>query len=97
VTGRAAPAALFALTAAALGSTACGSSVDRKDLETKIADFVKKQTGAAVTVHCPDGVNAKKGTRVRCTTTLSGATTDLDILFTKDGRFRVTSARPRTS
>jgi hypothetical protein len=48
-----------------------------------------------VSVHCPDGVQAKKGTRVRCTTELSGTTTDLDILFTQDGRFRITSARPR--
>jgi hypothetical protein len=95
VTRRAAPAALIALTAAALGSTACGSAVDRKDLESKIADFVHKQTGTAVSVHCPDGVQAKKGTRVRCTTELSGTTTDLDITFTQNGRFRITSARPR--
>jgi hypothetical protein len=97
VTGGAAPAALLALTAAALGSSACGSTVDRKDLETKIADFVHKQTGTTVAVRCPDGVDAKKGTRVHCTTELSGTTTDLDIVFTQDGRFRITSARPRTS
>jgi hypothetical protein len=88
----AAPAALV-LSAAALG--ACGSNVDRKDLETKIADFVQQQTGTKIAVHCPDGVKADKGNRVRCTTELAGAPTDITIQFVGDGRFRIEQARPR--
>jgi hypothetical protein len=33
---------------------------------------------------------------VRCTTVLSGATTDIDILFTTKGKFRITQTRLRT-
>jgi hypothetical protein len=91
VTARAAPTALLVLSTAALG--ACGGKVDRQDLETKIADFVARQTGATVTVHCPNGVKPDKGTRVRCTTVLSGADTDIDILFTAKGKFRITQTR----
>ncbi|WP_187369043.1 DUF4333 domain-containing protein [Baekduia soli] len=87
----AAPAALLALSAVAL--TACGNTVDRQDLETKIADFVQRQTGTTIDVHCPDGVKADKGARVRCTTVLSGAPTDIDIEFVGGGHFRITSTR----
>jgi hypothetical protein len=83
--------ALLALTAAALG--ACGGNVGRQDLEGKIADFVAQQTGAKIDVHCPDGVNADTGNRVRCTTELSGAPTDITIEFTGEGRFRITQTR----
>jgi hypothetical protein len=91
VTARAAPTALLVLSTVALG--ACGGKVDRQDLETKIADFVQRQTGTAITVSCPDGVKADKGTRVRCTTVLSGADTNIDILFTAKGKFRITQTR----
>jgi hypothetical protein len=92
VTARAAPLVLCgALSAVALG--ACGGKVDRQDLETKIADFVHRQTGTTITVHCPNGVKPDKGTRVRCTTVLSGANTDIDILFTAKGKFRITQTR----
>jgi hypothetical protein len=97
VKARAASPALFALPAAALALGACGGKVDRKDLETKIADFVARQTGTTITVHCPSGVKPDKGTRVHCTTVLSGATTDIDILFTAKGKFRITEVRPRVS
>jgi hypothetical protein len=93
---RVVPAALalaLALSAAALSLGACGGKVDRKDLEQKIADFVHRQTGTTITVHCPDGVKPEKGTKVRCTTVLSGAETDIDILFTAKGRFRITQTR----
>jgi hypothetical protein len=90
---RAGPIAAAALTV--LGVTGCGNNVDRKDLETKIADFVKRQTGTDITVHCPDGVKADKGVRARCTTVLSGAPTDIDILMVGDGHFRITQTRPR--
>jgi hypothetical protein len=91
VTARAAPTALVVLSTVALG--ACGGKVDRQDLETKIADFVHRQTGTTITVHCPDGVKPDKGTRVRCTTVLSGADTNIDILFTAKGKFRITQTR----
>jgi hypothetical protein len=89
---RVVPAAL-ALSAAALSLGGCGGKVDRKDLEQKIADFVHRQTGTTITVHCPNGVKPDKGTKVRCTTVLSGAETDIDILFTAKGRFRITQTR----
>lgn len=95
MTGRAATAA-FALSAAALSltATACGGDkVDRKDLETKIADFVRQQTGTTIDVSCPDGVDPAKGTKVTCSTVLSGAETDIQILFTDKGKFRITSTR----
>jgi hypothetical protein len=91
VTARAAPTALLVLSTVALG--ACGGKVDRQDLETKIADFVHRQTGTTITVRCPDGVKPDKGTRVRCTTVLSGADTNIDILFTAKGKFRITQTR----
>jgi hypothetical protein len=87
------------LTAAALLTgllvAGCGAKVDRKDLETKVADFVKRQTGTDITVHCPDGVKATKGVRVRCTTVLSGAPTDIDLLMVGNGHFRITATRVR--
>jgi hypothetical protein len=91
VTARAASTALLVLSTVALG--ACGGKVDRQDLETKIADFVQRQTGTAITVRCPSGVKPDKGTRVRCTTVLSGADTNIDILFTSEGKFRITQTR----
>jgi hypothetical protein len=87
------PALGLALTAATLG--ACGSNVDRQDLEKKIADFVAKQTGTTIAVHCPDGVKADAGNRVRCTTELAGAPTDITIQFVGDGHFRITQTRLR--
>jgi hypothetical protein len=95
LTRRAAPAVLV-LSAVALSVSACGGDkVDRKDLEAKIADFVHQQTGTTIQVHCPDGVNPDKGTKVKCSTVLSGAATDIEILFTDKGKFRITSTRLR--
>jgi hypothetical protein len=92
---RAGPVPAAALSLMALSASACGNNVDRKDLESKIADFVKRQTGTAISVHCPDGVKADKGVRVRCSTVLSGAATDIDILMVGDGHFRITQTRVR--
>jgi hypothetical protein len=95
LTRRAAATAL-ALSTAALTASACGGDkVDRKDLETKIADFVHQQTGTTIDVHCPNGVKPDKGTRVKCSTVLSGAETDIEIVFTDRGKFRITSTRLR--
>lgn len=97
MTHRAAPAALL-LSSVALLATACGGDrVNRKDLESKIADQIKRQTDVATTVDCPDDVSPKQGTTARCTTVLSGATVDITITFTHDGRFTLTSVRPRVS
>jgi hypothetical protein len=98
LTLRAAPTALCALSTVALAGplTACGGDkVDRKDLEHKIADFVHQQTGATISVHCPNGVKPDRGTKVTCSTILSGAETDIAILFTDKGKFRITSTRLR--
>jgi hypothetical protein len=99
LTRRGASTALITLSAVAfpLVAAGCGGKVDRKDLESKIADFVHAQTGATITVSCPQDVKPDKGTRVHCTTVLSGASTDIQILFTDKGKFRITQMRPRVS
>lgn len=38
---------------------------------------------------------ARKGTRVRCSTLLSGAAADIDIVFTDTNKFRVAQTRVR--
>jgi hypothetical protein len=96
---RASVAALL-LSSLALACTvsACGGDrVDRKDLESKIADQIKRQTDLTTTVDCPGDVSPKQGTTAHCTTVLSGATVDITVTFTHDGRFTLTSVRPRVS
>jgi Domain of unknown function (DUF4333) len=89
-------ALLLPSVALSLGATACGGDrVDRKDLESKIADQIKRQTDVTTTVDCPDDVSPKQGTTAHCTTVLSGATVDITVTFTHDGRFTLTSVRPR--
>jgi hypothetical protein len=84
--------------AVALSLSACGSDrVDRKDLESKIADQIKRQTDVTTSVDCPGDVSPKQGTTAHCTTVLSGATVDITVRFTHDGRFTLTSVRPRVS
>jgi hypothetical protein len=76
--------------AVALSLSACGGDrVDRKDLESKVQDFVQRQTGITVPVKCPDDVKPDKGTHATCTADLSGTQTKLDLLFTSKGRFQV--------
>lgn len=85
------------LSATALVATACGDAkVDKKDLESKIAEYVKRQTDIAVDVDCPSGASPKQGSKVHCTTVLSGAVTDLYVTFTHDRRFAL-QVRPRVS
>ncbi len=88
-------AASLVLAALLLIATGCGDRVDRKQLESAIADYVKKQTGASIQPDCPGGVKAKTGTRVHCTAVLSGAMTDIYIVFTQDTKFRIAAMRPR--
>jgi hypothetical protein len=95
-----ATAAAFLLPSLALTASlaACGGDrVDRKDLESKIADQIKRQTDVATTVDCPGDISPTQGTTAHCTTTLSGATVDITVTFTHDGRFTLTSVRPRVS
>jgi NAD(P)H-hydrate repair Nnr-like enzyme with NAD(P)H-hydrate epimerase domain len=92
-------AALLVLPALALSATAsaCGTDkVDKKDLETKIAEYVKRQTDVTVDVDCPSGASPKQGSKFHCTTVLSGAVTDLYVTFTHDRRFAL-QVRPRVS
>lgn len=96
MTHRAASTAIL-LSASALLATACGDAkVDKKDLESKIAEYVKQQTDIAVDVDCPSGASPKQGSKVHCTTVLSGAVTDLYVTFTHDRRFSL-QVRPRVS
>ena len=99
MTHRASRAALLTLPAFALSlsAAACGSdTVDKKDLESKIAEYVKQQTDVTVDVDCPSGASPKQGSQVHCTTVLSGAVTDLYVTFTHDRRFSL-QVRPRVS
>jgi NAD(P)H-hydrate repair Nnr-like enzyme with NAD(P)H-hydrate epimerase domain len=87
------------LPALALSATtaACGTdTVDKQDLEAKIAEYVKRQTDLTVDVDCPSGASPKQGSKVHCTTVLSGAVTDLYVTFTHDRRFSL-QVRPRVS
>jgi Domain of unknown function (DUF4333) len=97
LTHRATTAALLLPSLALAGTvSACGADrVDRKDLESKIADQIKRQTDVSASVDCPRDVSPKQGTTAHCTTVLSGATVDITVTFTHDGRFTLTSVRPR--
>jgi hypothetical protein len=96
---RATAAALVLPSLALAGAlTACGGDrVDRKDLESKIADQIKRQTDLTTSVDCPGDISPKQGSTAHCTTVLSGATVDITVTFTHDGRFTLTSVRPRVS
>jgi hypothetical protein len=91
LTGRA--TALLALSSVIVGGAAasgCGSDrVDRKDLENKVQSFIQRQTGTTPAVRCPDDVNPDKGSKTTCTADLSGAETNLEIVFTAKGKFQV--------
>jgi hypothetical protein len=89
LTGRA--AALMALSSASLlGATGCGGDrVDRKDLESKVSDFILKQTGTTASVRCPKDIDPDKGHKTTCVANLSGTPTNLQIVFTSKGRFQV--------
>ncbi|HEU4973450.1 MAG TPA: DUF4333 domain-containing protein [Baekduia sp.] len=92
---RVAAAALLTLPAGALA--ACGSTdrVDRHELEAKIAAYVQQRTGSEVAVRCPEGIRARDGASVRCSTVLSGAPMVVDLRFTQGGHVRITRMRPQ--
>lgn len=86
---RALPLAVLAAATSA-GLTACGADrVDRKDLESKVSDFILKQTGTTASVKCPNDVDPDKGHKTTCIANLSGTPTNLEIVFTSKGRFQV--------
>ena len=59
-------AGLFALLSLGLVLGACSKS---KQVEDKIAESIKSETGVDAKVTCPSGVDAKKGEKVTCTAT----------------------------
>ncbi|WP_027005757.1 DUF4333 domain-containing protein [Conexibacter woesei] len=89
MTGR--TTALLALSSASvvLASGCGGDRVDRRDLESKVSDFILRQTGTTATVHCPKDVDPDKGHKTTCIADLSGTPTNLQIVFTSKGRFQV--------
>lgn len=88
MTGRA--AALLALSSVSSLALGCGADrVDRRDLESKVSDFILRQTGTTASVHCPDDVDPDKGHKTTCVADLSGTPTNLQIIFTSKGRFQV--------
>jgi hypothetical protein len=87
---RGATAAAFATLA--LGAAACGRTVDSGQLESQIADFVNRTTGASIKVSCPDNVKAEKGKKFTCTSSGAGQRGTIVIEFvTADGKFRIAS------
>lgn len=90
---RAAAPALLGISVASLAACGASDRVDRHDLEAQIAAFVHRRTGADVSVRCPDGVHARSGTVVRCTTTLSGDPMVVELRFAQGGHFRITQMR----
>ena len=88
MTGR--TAALLALSSVSSLAFGCGADrVDRRDLESKVSDFILRQTGTTASVHCPDDVDPDKGHKTTCVADLSGTPTNLQIIFTSKGRFQV--------
>jgi Domain of unknown function (DUF4333) len=82
----------MALSSASLvvGATGCGGDrVDRRDLESKVSDFILKQTGTTASVRCPNDIDPDKGHKTTCVADLSGTPTNLEIVFTSKGRFQV--------
>jgi hypothetical protein len=81
--------ALLALVTA----TGCGPRVSQKDLQGKVSEFLRSQTGMGADVTCPKDLKGTKGERFTCTTALAGRTTDLDFEFSRDGHFRLLQTR----
>ena len=93
---RAAPALALA-PLAAIAFTGCARKIDEHDAEAKIADLVKRQSGARMAVDCPGGVEAKKGVRFTCEARVDGGgPVEIAVeLVNDDGAFKVTGVRPR--
>jgi hypothetical protein len=88
-----APLTLLAL----LALPGCARKVDEHDAETKIADLVRRQSNARMTVDCPGGVEAKKGARFTCAASIGGSSrVDIAVQLVDDkGSFKVTRVTPR--
>ena len=61
-------ARVVALAAVAALAVGCTKILDKRGLETQLANEVQ-QNGPALTVHCPDGVKAQAGATFQCTAT----------------------------
>lgn len=94
LTGRRLVAAA-ALPCAALALTGCTKTVKASDVESKVAKNLEGQMpGRTVTVACPGGKEAKKGTTFTCDVKIDGAPAQADITLLSAERF---SFRLRTA
>lgn len=75
-------AGLFALLSLGFVLGACSKS---KQLQDKIADSIKSETGVDAKVSCPSGVDAKKGEKLTCTAT-GNFTPYLESVASSNGR-----------
>ena len=91
VTARAAPTALLVLSTVALG--ACGGKVDRQDLETKIAADVQRRTGTTSPFAAPTASSPTRAPACAARRFSRARATNIDILFTAKGKFRITQTR----
>jgi hypothetical protein len=76
-----------ALVAAGLAVAGCGSGLDTKDLQGKLADSIAGQLNvkaSSLTVKCPKDESADKGTTFTCTVTDGKDTRDIAITVTDD-------------
>jgi Domain of unknown function (DUF4333) len=82
---------------AALALPGCTRKIDEHDAEAKIADLVKRQSGAQMAVDCPGGVKAERGERFTCSARVDGGSpVDIAVELVDDGgRFKVTRVIPR--
>jgi hypothetical protein len=90
-------AALVLAPLAILALPGCARKVDEHDAETKIAELVRRQSNARMTVDCPGGVEAKKGARFTCAASVEGSSrVDIAVeLVNDEGSFKVTRVTPR--
>jgi hypothetical protein len=89
--------ALALVPLAVLALPGCTRKVDEHDAEAKIADLVRRQSNARMTVDCPGGIEAKKGERFTCAATVGGSShVDISVELVDDkGSFKVTRVTPR--
>lgn len=86
------PRALTAATVlpcAALALTGCAKTVRESDVEAKITRNLQGRMPArTISVDCPGGQEARKGTAFRCAVRIDGRAAVADVRLLSDERFR---------
>ncbi|WP_354701156.1 hypothetical protein DSM112329_01463 [Paraconexibacter sp. AEG42_29] len=86
--GRAAALALLPSAALVLTLTGCGKTVRASDVEGKVVKNLQGQMPSrTITVDCPDGKKAEKGTTFTCTAQIDGKASDVDVRLVSERSF----------